>query len=152
MDDSRSDPRSVARRFYDILNEQDASRLPEVCATDMRGHASAGATLEEFTSNWHGFLAAFPDLRVSQIRYLVTEDDLVSSWLTYTGTHRDTFAGVPGTGRPVKFAAWDLMRIRDGRIVELTQYCDLFTILNQIGALPTATPPDTYEGVEQPVS
>jgi hypothetical protein len=28
----------------------------------------------------------------------------------------------------------------DGKIVEITQYCDLFTILNQIGALPTAAP------------
>lgn len=32
------------------------------------------------------------------------------------------------------------MRIRDGRIVELTQYCDLFSVLSQVGALPTAAP------------
>jgi hypothetical protein len=32
------------------------------------------------------------------------------------------------------------MRISDGRIDELTEYCDLFALMNQIGALPTATP------------
>ncbi len=28
--------------------------------------------------------------------------------------------------------------MRDGKIVEITQYCDLFAIMSQIGALPTA--------------
>jgi hypothetical protein len=40
----------------------------------------------------------------------------------------------------VKFAGWDLMRVQDATIVEITQYCDLFTIMSQIGALPTAAP------------
>ena len=49
------------------------------------------------------------------------------------------FAGITGSGRPVKFAAWDLFEVRDGQIVDITQYCDVFTLMNQIGALPTAT-------------
>lgn len=134
------DPKTVARRFYDALNDHDADRLGEVCAPDLVGHAGAGATLEELIANWHGFTAAFPDLRVTDIRHLVREGDTVSAWLTYTGTHDGEFAGVPASGREVRFAAWDLMRVREGRVVEMTQYCDLFTILNQIGALPTSTP------------
>lgn len=47
---------------------------------------------------------------------------------------------MPGSGRNVKFVAWDLIRVEDGRIVEITQYCDVFTLMNQIGALPTAAP------------
>ena len=38
-----------------------------------------------------------------------------------------------GTGRPVKFAAWDLIRVEDGPL-STTQYCDVFTLMNQIGA------------------
>ena len=57
---------------------------------------------------------------------------------------------MPAAGSPVKFAAWDVFRIRDGAIVEISSACDLFTILNQIGAMPTATPPDAYAGIEQP--
>ena len=68
------------------------------------------------------------------------EDDLISSWVSYTATHAADFAGVPASGRRVKFAEWDLFRVRDGKIVEITQYCDLFTIMSQIGALPTAAP------------
>ena len=65
---------------------------------------------------------------------------MVSVWISYTATHQADFAGVPASGRKVKFAAWDLVRVRDDKIVEITQYCDLFTIMSQIGALPTAAP------------
>jgi len=70
----------------------------------------------------------------------VQEGDLISSWVSYTATHQADFAGVPASGRRVKFAEWDLFRVSGGKIVEITQYCDLFTIMSQIGALPTAAP------------
>jgi steroid delta-isomerase-like uncharacterized protein len=132
-------PKAVAARFYDIINSADVNRLDGICAPDLRGHAGAGATLDELKASVTGFMAAFPDLR-ADVRHLIAEGDTVSAWLTYDATHQGEFAGVPGTGRTVKFAAWDLLRVADGRVVELTQYCDLFTILNQIGALPTAAP------------
>ena len=131
--------KNAVRRFYDIVNSGRAERLDEVCAADLKGHAGAGSNLAELKASIAGFRASFPDLSV-EVRHLVQEDDLVSVWLLYTATHTADFAGVPASGRRVKFAAWDLTRVRDGKIVELTQYCDLFTIMSQIGALPTAAP------------
>jgi steroid delta-isomerase-like uncharacterized protein len=131
--------KSVVRRFYEIIGSGRPETLDEVVAADMAGHAGAGADLTELKESLASFLAAFPDL-TPDIRHLVQEDDVVSAWLFYTGTHEADFAGVPASGRHVKFAEWDLMRVRDGKIVELTQYCDLFTIMSQIGALPTAAP------------
>lgn len=108
-------------------------------SADLMGHAGAGANLQELTTSIASFLAPFPDMRCEP-RYLVQEDDLVSVWLTYTATHQGEFAGVPASGRALKFAGWDLMRVADDKIVETTQYCDLFTVMSQIGALPTAAP------------
>jgi len=133
------DAKGVVQKFYEIVGSGDLSRLDEVCSPDLVGHAGAGADLDLLKSSIQTFLVAFPDLR-AEVRYLVQEDDLVSAWITYEGTHKDEFAGVQGTGREIKIAGWDLFRIRDGRVVELTQYCDLFTLMNQIGALPTAAP------------
>ena len=133
------DPKIPARRFYELFNNWDPAGLDEICSPDLRGHAGAGETLEDLKTSIDGFLRAFPGLK-ADVRHLVREEDLVSSWVSYRGTHREEFAGVPGSGRSVKFAAWDLFRVRDGKIVEITQFCDLFTILNQIGALPTAAP------------
>lgn len=134
-----SDPKAITSRFYEILNNWTPDGADEVCAPDMRGHAGAGATRAEFKQSFESFLAAFPDMQVD-MRHVVCEGDLVSTWLSWQATHKGDFAGVPGSGRSVKFAAWDLLRVKDGRIVELTQYCDLFTLMNQIGALPTAAP------------
>ena len=133
------DTKAVASRFYEILGAHDLGALDEVCSPQMRGHAGAGHDLAEFRASVGGFIAAFPDLRID-VRHLVAEDDMVSTWVTYEGTHHGEFAGVPASGRQIKIAVWDLMRISDGRIVELTEYCDLFALMNQIGALPTATP------------
>jgi steroid delta-isomerase-like uncharacterized protein len=134
-----TETKAVASRFYEIITAHDTSRLEEVCSPQMRGHAGTGADLREFRASTDGFIAAFPDL-VIHVRHLVQEGDTVSTWVTYEGTHQGEFAGVPASGRPVRFAAWDLMRIEDGRIVELTEYCDLFALMQQIGALPMATP------------
>jgi steroid delta-isomerase-like uncharacterized protein len=131
--------KKVARRFYELIGEGRVDDLGEVCAPDLKGHAGAGADLDELKASVRGFTASFPDMR-GEPRFLVQEGDLVSAWVTYTATHEGEFAGVPASGRQIRFAGWDLMRIQDGRIVELTEYCDLFTVLSQIGALPTAAP------------
>jgi predicted ester cyclase len=132
--------KTIARRFYDAVSSGDpAADLEEICSPDLRGHAGAGATLSDLEESLGAFVTAFPDLQVD-IRHLVAEGDTVSTWVTYSGTHRAPFAGVEATGAQVRFAAWDLLRVEGDRIVEITQYCDLFTLMNQMGALPTATP------------
>jgi predicted ester cyclase len=134
-----SNPKAVVERFYEIVNEGALQKFDEICVPDLRGHAGAGADLEQLKQSIGSFREAFPDLH-GEIRYAVAEDDLVSTWVSYEGTHEGEFAGVSGSGRHVKFVAWDLIRVEDNRIAEITQYCDVFTLMNQIGALPTAAP------------
>jgi steroid delta-isomerase-like uncharacterized protein len=131
--------KEAIRRFYEIVNAGSPERLDEICSPDLIGHAGAGQDLAELKNSVASFLAPFPDL-TAKLQHLVQEGDLVSVWISYTATHQADFAGVPASGRTVKFAAWDLVRVRDSKIVEITQYCDLFTIMSQIGALPTAAP------------
>ncbi len=131
--------KGVVRRFYEIVGSGRPEDLDEVCSPELVGHAGAGSNLAELKDAIGSFLSPFPEL-TADVRYLVQEDDLISSWVSYTATHQADFAGVPASGRRVKFAEWDLFRVRDGKIVEITQYCDLFTIMSQIGALPTAAP------------
>ena len=133
--------KAVADRFYDVMSGGPVDGFADVCSADLIGHGGAGADLDELKTNVAAFLVPFPDLK-AQLKHMVQEGDLVSVWITYVGTHQDSFAGVPATGRQVHFAGWDLMRVREDKIVELTQYCDLFTLMSQIGALPTAAPPD----------
>ena len=134
-----SDPKMVAQRYYDIFSSGKVQDLDEICAPDMVGHGGAGSNLTHLKLSIGSFLDGFPGLQ-AKITQLVCEDDLVSGWVKYEGTHGGTFAGVDGTGRNVKFGGWDLFRVENGRIVELSSSCDVFTLMNQIGALPTASP------------
>ena len=131
--------KQVIRRYYDLVNAGSPERFDEVCSPDLKGHAGAGADLAELKTSVASFLAPFPDL-TAEPRNVVQEGDLVSVWISYRATQQGDFAGVPASGRRVKFAAWDLIRVRDAKIAEITQYCDLFTVMSQIGALPTAAP------------
>ena len=131
--------KGVVRRFYEIVGGGRPEDFDEVCSPELVGHAGAGSNLAELKAAIGSFLVPFPDL-TADVRYLVQEDDLISSWVSMRATHEADFAGVPASGRRVKFAEWDLFRVRDGKILEITQYCDLFTIMSQIGALPTAAP------------
>ena len=47
------------------------------------------------------FKAAFPDIHW-QVSEQICEGDKVVSRFTWTGTHRDTFLGIPATGRHVE--------------------------------------------------
>ena len=135
----KDDPKAIVKRFYEIVNDWSPDKLDEVCSPNLMGHAGAGANLDAFKHSIGSFNEAFPDLS-ADLKHVVCEGDTVSTWVTYTGTHQGEFAGVVGSGRSVKFVAWDLIRVEDGRIAEITQYCDVFTLMNQIGALPTAAP------------
>jgi steroid delta-isomerase-like uncharacterized protein len=134
-----SDAKAIVRRFYEIINQGAVAKLDEICAPDLVGHAGAGANVVQLKQSIGSFREAFPDLH-ADVHHAVAEGDLVSTWVSYEGTHQGEFAGVTGSGRHVKFVAWDLVRVENGRIAEITQCCDVFTLMNQIGALPTAAP------------
>ena len=134
-----SETKAVAERYYEIVSSGKVQALDEICAPDLVGHAGAGSNLTGLKLSVGSFLEAFPDLKAT-IRSVVAEGDQVSTWVTYEGTHEGEFAGITGTGRHIKIAGWELFRIVDGRIVEITSSCDVFTLMNQIGALPTAAP------------
>ena len=93
--------------------------LDDLTTSDYRGHAGAGATLDQLKESIGGFLEAFPDMKVV-VRHVVAENDMASTWVTYAGTHEAPFAGVPGSGRAVEIAGWDLFRIADGVIKQIT--------------------------------
>ena len=81
------------------------------------------------------FRTAVPDLHC-KIEDLLVSGDKVTARLTFTGTHKGEFMGHPATGKPVRFFAIDILRIRGGRIVEDWHLEDNLTLLQQLGAFP----------------
>ena len=82
-----------------------------------------------------GFFDAFPDSRFT-IDDMIAEGDRVVTKKTFTGTHTGDFAGIPATGRTVTLQYVDIMRVRDGRIVEHWLSMDQLSFMQQLGVIP----------------
>ena len=80
------------------------------------------------------FRSAVPDLHCT-IEDLLVSGDKVTARLLFTGTHKGEFMGHPATGKPVKFFAIDILRIRGGKIVEDWHLEDNLTLLEQLGVV-----------------
>jgi steroid delta-isomerase-like uncharacterized protein len=78
---------------------------------------------------------AFPDF-TPEIHWQRADGDVVTTFKTYHGTHQGDFLGIPGTGKKVSFETVDAMRVVDGRITEHWGVANLYSVMQQIGAIP----------------
>jgi predicted ester cyclase len=63
----------------------------------------------------------------------------VTTYKTYHGTHKEEFFGIAPTGRKIAFETVDVMEVRNGQITAHWGVANLFSLMQQLGALP-ATP------------
>jgi predicted ester cyclase len=78
---------------------------------------------------------AFPDFR-AEIGWQAADGNLVTTYKVYYGTQRGSVLGVAPTGREVHFETVDAMRVRDGKITDHWGVGNLFSLMQQLGALP----------------
>ena len=83
-----------------------------------------------------GFLGAFPDSTFT-IDDMIAEGDRVATKKTFNGTHTAALGDIPATGRRVTLQYVDIMRVRNGRIVEHWLSMDQLSFLQQLGVMPT---------------
>jgi steroid delta-isomerase-like uncharacterized protein len=86
---------------------------------------------------YHTLREAFPDFR-PEIHWQTADGEIVTTFKTYHGTHRGTFLGVAPTGRKIHFETVDAMRVHNGKITEHWGVANLFSLIQQLGAWPTA--------------
>jgi predicted ester cyclase len=67
---------------------------------------------------------------------MVAEADLVAAFVSYRSTHTGSFMGHPATGKVVRVTGMDIMRYRDGQVVELWSQFDDLGLLQQLGIVP----------------
>jgi steroid delta-isomerase-like uncharacterized protein len=134
--------KAVVRRFieevqnqknmevFDELNDEDFVNLsaPPGMPTDREGG-------KMFLG---GFLSAFPDSQVT-IDDMIAEGDRVATKKTFSGTHTGDLGEIPATGNRVTIQYVDILRLRDGRIIEHWLSMDQLSFMQQVGVIPTQT-------------
>jgi predicted ester cyclase len=113
--------KSVIRRFVDeVQNKKNWDVYDELNDPEFVNHsAPPGIPSDREGGKIYlgAFLNAFPDCRFT-VDDMIAEGDQVVTKKTFTGTHEAEFAGIPPTGKRVTLQFVDIMRVRDGRIVE----------------------------------
>jgi len=103
-----------------------------------RGNASGAGGIKAVIRALRGW---FSDLRLD-IEDIVAHEDMVWFRNRATGTNDGPFMGFPPTHRKIDITVIDIVRIKDGRIVEHWGVPDQLGALVQLGLFgPTATVP-----------
>ena len=80
--------------------------------------------------------SAFPDFKAT-IDDILAEGDKVVIRMTWSGTQKGEFMGVPATGKHVSFGVIDIIRIANGKVVEHWGQMDSMSLMQQLGAIST---------------
>lgn len=78
---------------------------------------------------------AFPDFTYTVTNRVADEESVVYE-MTFRGTHRETFRGIPPTGRTGKINGVIVFPMRNGKALGERIYLDGFALLTQLGVLP----------------
>jgi steroid delta-isomerase-like uncharacterized protein len=137
--DERERNKAVIRRFVEeVQNDKSEAAYDELNDPEFVNLSSPPGVPSDREGGkmylW-GFFNAFPDSRFT-IDDMIAEGDRVVTKKTFTGTHTGDFAGIPATGRTVTLQYVDIMRLRNGRIVDHWLSMDQLSFMQQLGVIP----------------
>ena len=135
--------KSLTRRFYEeVFNQKKLSTIDELCDPAVVDHSAlpgqppGAAGLKQ---SFGDFFAGLPDLRF-KIHEMVAEGDIVVTRFTAEGTHTGTMLGASPTGKRVMMHGLDMVRVKNGRAVEVWHEGNDVEAFMQLGVkLPSAT-------------
>jgi steroid delta-isomerase-like uncharacterized protein len=139
---STQDNKALVRQMVEVIfNQGDVSRADEFLAPDFVEHEElppgvpgGREGVKQLTAM---FRAAFPDFKAT-IDDIVAEGDKVVIRMTWSGTHKGEFMGIPATGRRVSFGVIDIIRVAGAKGVEHWGQMDSAGLMQQLGAVPVS--------------
>jgi len=139
--DASSEAKAVIRRnTEEVQGKGDFDVFEELFADDFIDHTpQPGMTPDKTGARrlYKALRTAFPDLH-AVIHWQTADGEVVTTFKSYHGTHQGTFLGVAPTGRKIHFEAVDAMRAHEGKITEHWGAANLFSLMQQLGALASA--------------
>jgi steroid delta-isomerase-like uncharacterized protein len=136
------DARSMIARFYDEINAGNLGVIDELVADDFvereefPGISQDKEGMRQFVTI---FRTAFPGMRMEAHEVLV-DSDLACVRGTVSGTHEGDFMGMPPSGKRFEVTGFDLIRLRDGQVIEHWGLMDAMKMMQQLGAMPEQAP------------
>jgi steroid delta-isomerase-like uncharacterized protein len=131
--------KALVRRYYEeVFNEKHLASIGEFLAPNLVDHnlpPGVPAGIEGTKQVLAMYLTAFPDLHFT-IEDMIAKRDKVVSRITATGTQQGAFMGIPPTGKHVTVTLIEIIRIADGKGVEIWLNMDTLGLMQQLGVIP----------------
>jgi len=127
----------LVRRSFETFNRGDIDACVDLLTPDfvanIAGAPGPSVGRDPWKQNALMFRAAFPDLR-AEIEDIFGAGDRVAVRLTFRGTHRGAFFGMPTTGREVVFSSVEIYRVAGDHVAEEWVSLDVTSLMRQLGA------------------
>ena len=141
---SIEDNKAVVRRSIEEgENRADLDVLEQCYATDYVHHDPDNPAVRDWPAlkeAFRGYFAAFPGGQVVIDELIAEGDKVVKRW-TSRGAHQGEFAGIPATGKQIRYTGTVTYCLAGGKIGEAWWNYDLFGMLQQLGAIPAPAEP-----------
>jgi steroid delta-isomerase-like uncharacterized protein len=135
---SAEDNKAVVRRWIEAYNNRDTQAEADARAPGYVAHAPGlpgPLDSEAWTQFIASFVEAFPDLRLT-VEDIFSEGDMVAARISFHGTHRGEFQGIPPTDKQVTFSGIEVDRMVDGKVQEHWFELDQLGLMRQLGSIP----------------
>jgi steroid delta-isomerase-like uncharacterized protein len=128
----------AAERFFDAVNAHDWAAFDDLLIASCVDHDPApiqapGAA--GIKASYQAIAVGFPDAKYT-VDHAIADDDLIIVRTTIEGTNTGPVMGVMPTGKPMRWTATRMFRVRDGKIVETWLNMDTISLLMQMGVIP----------------
>jgi pSer/pThr/pTyr-binding forkhead associated (FHA) protein/ketosteroid isomerase-like protein len=132
------------RWFEELWNKKNYAITQELVHPEFTAHGAGGQDIKQgpngvagMVSTWH---KAFPDGRMT-MDDIITEGDLSVIRMTFTGTHKGDFYGVPPSNKVITVTSIGIDKVIDGKITEGWGELNMLGMMMQMGAIPAPQPP-----------
>jgi|GEM_PF-792996 predicted ester cyclase len=128
----------IARRFYDdVVNKHNLALIDSYAAPEYVEHqydTHFAGDLKGMKKAFAHYFIAFPDMHV-KVNFMMVEGNLVATQITTTGTNTGPIYGRPGRGKKIDMNGVDIVRFKDGKVVEHWGYAEEGKMLSQLGLI-----------------
>ena len=140
----------INRLFEEAYNQGKMDVIDEIVAPKFLHYMSVEVDIdssEGYKELIGMFRTAFSDFNVA-VEDMVVEGDMVTTRLTYTGTHKGNLRDISPTGVEVTFTGICTFKISDGKIVEGRTEYDALGLMLQLGVIEPSPdwPPQNRTG------
>ena len=92
--------------------------------------------IDAFKAYYNNYLTGFSDAEFNIVDVFGQGDKIVKHW-NFKGTHDGDFFGIPATGKKIDLIGTTLVQMKDGKIIQEQDFFDNYSLLSQLGLLPT---------------